>query len=717
MSKSAVAAVEPESARPSSVKMSIHTGMLESLGINMYTSIGKSLVEFIANGFDAEASTVKLSIPFDDIEKARGELREQAKKEVENGKREDFTKIYETLPENIEIVIEDNGHGMTVEQLENKFLIVNRNRRKAEKSDKSENGLRTVMGRKGLGKLAGFGVAEQVIVRTKRKGETHSTTIAMDFDEIKKCEDIGDVTFETQYENGLNADSQGTKITLRKLRCDSLKSKEESIAETLSKNFYVTGDDFKISLNGGEIKDPEIDYEFVYPPADQLDEKGFGKHDVKVYEGFDYPILYNVRFRARAKEGMNDGKVRGHLPAHMRGARVYCNQRLAAGPTLFNLHTGMHNFHSQSYMECIVHADVLDRHETDLIGTNRSALKTDNEIVDAFVREVTELMRLALYEHSKHRDQVIKEEIEKDPVSRTVLDAVSQLAAKNREPAKKILTTIALSEGVDSEAYREVAPHLIKAINSSEVLIELIRTGTNPENLKTIIGQLTELAEVEKSDVLKLYRGRRHGIVGLQKLEERSHAAQQDGQYEDELQKLLKQNPWLIKPEYSNFLTSDAKMGEVARKLTAKLEIDYDAKNVDKSKDKRPDLVFVAVNPDTPTTISVIELKSPNVPLTNEHLSQLKAYMMDIEAIIQNDYQGQANVTGHLIGNMPRPDTQSRDGKLLLKEIKDAGTGTKWEVISIPLMLDRARKVHQSVIEALEAEEKEAEDDTDSKIE
>lgn len=717
MLKQAAADLNHDMKRPASLKMSIHTGMLESLGINMYTSIGKSLVEFIANGFDAEASTVKLYIPFDDIEKARGELREQAKKESEGGKRDDFTKIYETLPENLEIIVEDDGHGMTVEQLENKFLIVNRNRRQAEKSDKSENGLRTVMGRKGLGKLAGFGVAEQVIVRTKRKGETYATTITMDFEEIKKCESVNEVKFDTEFEDGLDTDSQGTKITLKKLRCDSLKSKEESIADTLSKNFYITGDDFKISLNGTEIKDPDVDYEFVYPPANHLNADGFATHNVKVYEGFDYPILFNVKFRARANDDVKDGKVRGNLAAHMRGTRVYCNQRLAAGPTLFNLHTGMHNFHSQSYMECVIHADVLDRHETDLIGTNRSALKTDNEIVDAFVREATELMRLALYEHSKYRDQVVKEEIEKDPVSRTVLDAVSQLAAKNREPAKKILTMLAMSEGVDSEAYREVAPHLITAINSSEVLVELIRTGTNPENLKTIIGQLTELAEVEKSDVLKLYRARRHGIVGLQKLEERSHTTQHDGQYEDELQKLLKQNSWLIKPEYTNFLTSDAKMGEVARKLTEKLGIDYVAKKVAQSKDKRPDLVFVAVNPDTPTVVSVVELKSPDVPLTNEHLSQLKAYMMDIETIIQNDYQEQANITGHLIGNMPRPDSQSRDGKLLLKEIRDAGTGTKWEVISIPLMLDRARKAHQSVIEALEAEEKQTEGDAGSKTE
>ncbi len=703
----------PDAGRPLKVGMKIHTGMLESLGINMYTSIGKSLVEFIANGFDAEASEVKVAIPFDVIEKARLELRAKAKKEADAGEREDFQKIYEPLPDNIEIVVEDDGHGMTVEQLENKFLIVNRNRRKAE-GDKSENGIRNVMGRKGLGKLAGFGVAEQVIVQTKRKNETYATTITMDFNEIKQCESVGDVQFHPVYEDDLDPEKSGTKITLRRLRCDSFKSKEDGIGDTLAKNFSITGDDFKIYLNGKEIEEPEVDYEFVYPPADQHDENGLGSANVTVHEGFDYPILYVVKFRARPNDS-NDGKIRGSLPAYMRGARVYCNKRLAAGPTLFNLPTGMHNFHSQSYMECIVHADVLDQQETDLIGTNRSGLKTDNEVVDAFIVTVTELMRQALYEHGKFRDKKVEEEIENDPISKTVLEAVSQLATKNREPAKKILTTLAASEGIDSEAYQEVAPHLIKAINSSEVLIELIKTGTNPEDLKTIIGQLTELAAVEKSDVLKLYRGRRHGIVGLQKLEERSHTGQQDERYEDELQKLLKNNPWLIKPEYNNYLTSDDNMGEVARKLTAKLEIDYDAKNVDKAKDKRPDLVFVAVNPDTPTTISVVELKSPNVPLTNEHLSQLKGYMMDIDAVVQNDYQGQANITGHLIGNLPRPDTQSRDGKLLLKEMKDAGTGAKWEVITLPLLLDRARKVHQSVIEAIEAEEREQADGEDGK--
>ena len=325
----AQAKAQPEDTRPSIVKMQIHTGMLESLGINMYTSIGKSLVEFIANGFDAEAETVNVSIPFDEIEKARADLREQAKKEAKAGERDEFKTIYEPLPEAIEITVEDDGHGMTVQELEDKFLIVNRNRRKTE-GDKSENGLRTVMGRKGLGKLAGFGVAEQVIVRTKRKNEDYATTITMDFNEIKQCETAGDVEFKTEYEDGLDPKESGTKITLRKLRCDSLRHKEGSIETTLSKNFYITGDDFKILLNGEEVKEPDVDYEFIYPPENERDANGFATADVKVHEGFDYPILYAVKFRARGDN--SDGRERGHLPAYLRGARVYCNQRLAAGP-------------------------------------------------------------------------------------------------------------------------------------------------------------------------------------------------------------------------------------------------------------------------------------------------------------------------------------------------------------------------------------------------
>lgn len=136
--------------RKNELKMSIHTGMLESLGVNMYTSIGQSLVEFIANSFDADASTVNVTIPFKAIETARKNLRKSAKtsgKDISEG-------IYSPLPNDVIIEIVDNGHGMTADEIEDKFLSLSRNRRK-EGESKTESGKRTAMGRKGLGKLAG----------------------------------------------------------------------------------------------------------------------------------------------------------------------------------------------------------------------------------------------------------------------------------------------------------------------------------------------------------------------------------------------------------------------------------------------------------------------------------------------------------------------------------------------------------------------------------
>jgi hypothetical protein len=697
--------------RPSSVKMSIHTGMLESLGINMYTSIAKSLVEFIANGFDAEASTVTLFIPFDKIEAARSSMREQAKKEVEDGKRDEFKKIYETLPEDIEIVIEDNGHGMSVEQLEGKFLIVNRNRRKAEKSDKSENGLRTVMGRKGLGKLAGFGVAEQVIVRTKRKGETYATTITMDFEEIRKCEEIGNVVFKTLYENNLDSGSQGTKITLKKLRCDSLKSKEENISEVLSKNFYITGDDFKIILNKKEIEDPDIDYEFTYPSAEQQNTDGLATYNVQVYPGFEYPILYNVKFRARASD-VNDGKVRGSLPAYMRGARVYCNKRLAAGPTLFNLETGMHNFHSQSYMECVIHADVLDQQESDLIGTNRSALKTDNEVVDAFVNSATDLMRLALYEHGRFRDKKVEAELQQNPLGKAIENSLEHVPTKVRQPAKKLLHAIGTQYGVGTPEFEEIAPLVAESINAGEVLIKLIEMGTNPKELSVIAGHLVDLANIEKTDVLKVYRGRRNAINGLLKLTNEGEDNWKTGpRTESDLHQLLKENPWLIKVDYSRYLTSDKDMNKVITKLAKELGVDDYAVSKDEADARRPDLVFLMSDTIKPYLVTIVELKSPNIPLDSTHLDQLKDYMITVEQWLKHEFPGQNHdVRGILIGAMPDHKTKAKDCVRLIYEI-EKNTEKSWEVFGLNALFQKARIEHVDIIEAIEKEQRDEDSD------
>lgn len=687
-----------ESEKLQKVKMSIHTGMLESLGVNMYTTIGQSIAEFVANSFDADAQNVEVSVPFEDITNARAEIRQKAKAD----NRDIRYGIYDPLPDNIEIVIVDDGHGMEDRHLEAKFLSLSRNRRKDE-SDRSESGDRFVMGRKGLGKLAGFGAAQKVVVETKRKGQDFSTAIEMDFDVISQRETIGDVEFDTVHKSHPDPEAQGTTIRLRGLRCDSMKAREATLRSTLAKNFTLLGQDFAVSLNGKRLVPPLVDFEFSFPYPDKIGPDGLAQINFQTEDGYEFSYRGVARFRARSAK--RQGAEHGPLAASQRGAIVYCNGRKAAGPTLFNLPTGMHNFHSQSYLECVVEADFLDRMDVDLIGTNRQGLKTDNDIVTSFIESVTELMRQAIHEHGKFRDAEAIREVEADPESRTILQTLSHLDRKLQKPARKILEIVAASdiEGTNGEVYRQLAPQLVKAINATEVLTELIRSSHDPKSLPIVIEQLAELAGIEKSDVLKLYRGRRSGVMALQELEKRSHET--GPQYEKELHRLLKDNPWLIRPEYSQHLTSDRPMGEVAQKLTKALKIDTSG---DETSKDRPDLVFVTVDHKDPAIVTVVELKSPRAPLTNANLSQLEGYIVQVETILGNDYSDRkVRVQGHLIGSMGARLNAPND-QLLQSRIKKSGPAEQWEVVSLPALLDRAKAVFVQAIEAIEAEEDDA---------
>lgn len=704
--------------RPKRFSLDIASGMLESLGLNMYTSIGKSLSEFVANAFDADATKVEIVAPFELISQAREELREKAKAEVKAGAREKFTVLVDPLPDNIQISISDDGHGMTPEEIKNKLLVVSRNRRRS--SVKSESGNRYVMGRKGLGKLAGFGTAERVTIWSKRKGSTFATEFTMDYRQIEGQQQLSKNTFEARYTDDLPIEMQGTKVTLSALRCDSLKSTEDTVRNVLAQNFSIQGEDFRLYLNEAEVTEPAADFEFIYPEESSRDSDGFGKFNVVVNEMFSFDIRYQVRFRAReADQQSSSNKIetteskdkellRGSLPTALRGARIYCNNRLAAGPSLLKLHTGMHNFHSQAYMECIVHADDVDRQEVDHIGTNRADLKGDSEIVESLRDAVTELMRLALYEHSKFRDKVAEKLVEQDAGSKIMLSMVADLSPSVRRSSLKILRTLASSQGVNSDLYKEVAPLLLQSMNTGEVLSQLIRIEQDPKSIQVLAHNLLELARIENHDVLKLYRGRKRGIEGLRKLLEQSQGTWKKGRrFENQLHGLLKDNPWLIGPEFSRYLTSDNPLGDVAKELTRELKIDGEAPhpNVDENgeifdKDTRPDLVFVMGDASSPSKIVVVELKTPNYPLQYKHLTQLQQYMMHVDEWLSSKGQS-VQVRGYLIGDMdPKPHTT--ETKMLAKSVAEAGPLTLWEVLPLSKLLDRAKLVHLDAIEVAE---------------
>lgn len=492
--------------------MPVQGGMLEALGINLYANLGKCLVEFGANSYDSEASFIEITIPFDQIYNERKKIRGQVNEQKDDDSLDTYSLLDLSMDASIAVVIRDDGHGMTPKEVQKKFLPLNRNRRKSEGSDDtknllSENKIRYVMGRKGLGKLAGFGAAEKITIRTKREEVDFITKFTLDLDELRKVESLEEVVIDPEYEN-CDDKSHFTEITLTKLKYGAAHQRVTTIEKVIDQNFYgIEPSDFEIIINGAPITRATPTYEFKYP-IEPLDTNLV--QDEVILEDSNINLLYDYRVQFRERGDS--------LPASFRGARIYCNNRLAAGPTLLGLKTGMHNFYAVDYMEMIVKADDLDRHGIDLINTNRTELKTDNELVKKFYEQLQNHMEEAIKNHAKFRNDQAEELLKTDPDAKLIMDIVSRLPKKAQRSGKKIIQIVARDYGVGSDEFLELAPLIIDSMNAGEVLIKLIEAGTEADTVHEIADLLQDLTEIEHKDALKLFRARRSGINALARL-------------------------------------------------------------------------------------------------------------------------------------------------------------------------------------------------------
>ncbi|MFZ4748024.1 MAG: ATP-binding protein [Sphingomonas sp.] len=733
----------------------------------MYGSLGKCLVEFAANAYDGDATKIEITLDADAIQASRKVVRtaaktrfaEEAKERdevraaaeasaLENGEalppedeRPVISFVEDPLP-GLTVTITDDGHGMSPAEVQNKFLPINRDRRadKAANGLKTEAGKRYVMGRKGIGKLSGFGAAMDMTVRTKRAGEDFATIFTLHQSELLDAPDIGGVPIVAVYDDNQPLEDHGTTITLSGLKCDSMKFTTEQLEDALANAFYpVRSSEFDIRLNGAPIARRVGDVEFRWPPAPPVppeaavDEAISPLPDGQLEAGVgtpadeDMPVGPPAEWMAEGEVGDDDiGRLKFRyivkfktksLEAAKRGARIYCNNRLAFGPSLLDLKTGMHNFMAHQYMECIVEADALDRQNVDLISTDRGDLMRDNDLVDVFVKQITRLMERAIVAHGSAREKRADQELDQNPELELIRRELAAMPKSQRAAGRKVMRIMVARYGTESPEFMTVAPLVMRSMGAGEVLVNLIEIARNPKDMEQVLHELNELRRIEQDDALKIYRGRRDGIAALRKLILDGEDEWLSGKRsEAELQALLKDQAWIINPELSSYVTSDDDLQKVVTQLAKELGIDEFApgyENDDKKKrdQTRPDLVFLLGDVTSrPSTVLIVELKSPNLQLEIDHLTQLTRYMRKVEEWLGTEYKvnGYApRVRGILIGAMPAADTKADGCRDLLDRVNKSGAGEAWEVVGLRELVERTSAIHREMIDALEAHEEE----------
>jgi hypothetical protein len=266
-------------ANPLLFKVAPH--IVEDLGLNLYTSLPRVLVEFVANAYDADSPHAMISYDKGEIENARKILKKEYELEVVRNDKDGLATASlaaRVLPENVSIVISDAGIGMSRDDLAKKFLIAGRRRRLEEpdksKSCRSAKG-RLLMGRKGLGKLAGFGVGKRVTVTTRKEGDAHATRIVLDYDQLVANHDTSEIPVpEEKLADGGGLAKSGTIVMLSRLLYDPLKSRDQTIENEIADHFaLIDPSDFAIKVNSSTVSPAPRTHAYAWPQPDlKIDE-------------------------------------------------------------------------------------------------------------------------------------------------------------------------------------------------------------------------------------------------------------------------------------------------------------------------------------------------------------------------------------------------------------------------------------------------------------
>lgn len=308
------------------LEMTFMPNTIEHLGVRMYSTLPPVLAELVANSYDADASEVHIHL-------------------VDGGDKQ--------------ILISDDGHGMSYDDINQKFLKIGRNRR--ENDSQSSPGGRLVIGKKGLGKLAFFGISHQIDVNTKKDNVRNS--FALNWDDIIHSEGSYNPTVIAQNES-CSGEDDGTVITLKDIQRVT-NFDPEAIADGLSK-LFILDDDFKIFIKHN-------------------DEPEFLVSNDRKYESLNIEFTWSVPEDIKAKsEYGKASEIHGVLittktpippNTNMRGISLFSRGKLVNIPEYFSDSTSSHFF---SYLTGTLSVDFIDDLDEDVIDTNRQSMNWDN---------------------------------------------------------------------------------------------------------------------------------------------------------------------------------------------------------------------------------------------------------------------------------------------------------------------------------------------------
>ena len=296
-----------------------------------------------------------------------------------------------------EIVVVDDGIGMSRVEARLKYLIVGRKRRSEEQTWTSPSG-RPLHGRKGVGKLAAFGTAKLLQCNTLTE-DGEQTGFELNYDSIRnlgpgdeyKVDEFSRARLLKRPDTGAPLD-HGTEIRLLKLLAKVIPSGSQ-FRLSLARRFGILNPEMNVFLNGMKVERFDIPVDIRFP-THGLPEPGKGLPSRDSETG-EEPKLIAIA-EGWAVEKLPEGEVRwwiGFTPkpieaADLRGVAILAHHKMVQRPFMFGRSQGTAGQLGQEYLVGEVVANWIDDNvqpEDDLVETNRNELQLEDERLQGFL--------------------------------------------------------------------------------------------------------------------------------------------------------------------------------------------------------------------------------------------------------------------------------------------------------------------------------------------
>ena len=542
---------------PEKFTMEFEPTTIEHLGLKLYHRLPPVIGELVSNSWDADAERLEIILP------------------------------KEAINESSEVIVRDYGDdvGMDADSLQKKYLPIGRNCRNELGRDTTEKG-RSIMGRKGIGKLSALGVASELEIRTIKNG--HAVCIRLDYERMKSWPRGKPYEPDIIRDRcGKTSDPNGTEIRLRKLYRSS-PIDENSIRQGIARRFTVIGKSFEVLINGKPIttedrrlrKDTKNSWD-----ANDLPDAGI----------IDKTKGWNVQgwIGIVEKSSQTD-----------RGIDVFARGKVVELETMFGLKTTHIQF-ARAYVVGEIYADFLDAEE-DNVSTGRNAVHWES--LPGQKLEIWGQRALTF---------VFKE----------------WLALQRKEKEDKIVKTADFDKWLSTRTPREqsVAKKLVQIIvddpdiepASAKPLLDVIKTNIEFQAFQDLVDEIEDsgvtvqtflkLFEdwriIEAREQLKLSDGR------LEVMERLSECVEKGALEVKYIQPLFEENGWLVNPSWGE-VTGQTRYTKLLR------ENCIEPRKLDE-KDRRIDILGYLVG----GAVQVVELKRPKKTLSWDDLEQIEKYV------------------------------------------------------------------------------------------